>query len=296
MWTGVAAFGLALAAPAKGLDIAKGPTTWSFQGTFHLPDGRPQTVAFELPARSIEADFEAGTRVPLDEAWDSVARDLRAWGAARKGPDLTVKRIPGGLQLGASGRDRAKVKETLRAAEAERDALWDAWLARHEAIEIRDGEIAPDYARIAAGSAAALGPVAAALGAETLDARAYAERALAFVQSIPYEAKLKRGGDAGFRQPLAVLGRNRADCDGKAVLFLALVRAAHPALGSAVLVIPDHALAGLALEPMKGDRDIKADGVRYVLAEPVGPAVEPLGSASGRSRRKAGGADVLVLP
>ena len=69
----------------------------------------------------------------------------------------------------------------------------------------------------------------------------------------------------------------------KSTLFLALVRSAHPELGAVVVYVPNHAFAGVALDPVGGDRSFARNGVRYVGVEPVGPARIPVGKVSGKS-------------
>ena len=44
-----------------------------------------------------------------------------------------------------------------------------------------------------------------------------------------------------------------------------------------LVLLPDHALLGIALTPRKGERTIKADGKTYVLIEPTGPALYEVG-------------------
>ena len=118
-------------------------------------------------------------------------------------------------------------------------------------------------------------------------------RALAFTQAIPYQ-KGRRGADAGFQHPLALVARNKGDCDGKSALFLALVRAELPALPLAMVYVPGHALVGVGLPPKPGDRTFQHRGTEYVYAEPVGPAAHPLGSPA-KANRRAGKRGVIRL-
>jgi hypothetical protein len=174
------------------------------------------------------------------------------------------------------------MREALNQAQAAAKSALDTYLSRHRYTELRGGDIAPDHARLAAEYADDVRPVAAALAVGAPDARTFVARALAFVQAIPYESG-KAGADKGYRRPLSVLARNKGDCDSKSTLFLALVRSAHPGLGAVVVYVPNHAFAGVALDPVGGDRSFARDGVRYVGVEPVGPARIPVGKVSGKS-------------
>jgi hypothetical protein len=138
-------------------------------------------------------------------------------------------------------------------------------------------------------------PVAVALGMVGADPRDGIATALGFVQSIRYEKKGRRV-DAGFRRPLALLAADKGDCDGKTTLFLALVAAAWPDLPTAMVYIPRHAFAGVAVEPGRGESTFTRDHVRYVLAEPVGPALEPLGEGSRPSQQRVSLGLIEVVP
>ena len=168
--------------------------------------------------------------------------------------------------------------------QVQKDAL-SAYMRRNGFMKLR-GKVTPNHARYARLYAERLRPLATALGAGKLKRREYAERALSFVQSIPYE-KGKNGADKGFRLPLSLLAKNRGDCDSKAVLYLALLRAAHPKMETAVVYIKGHAFVALGIAPKKGEMTFEAAGRRWVIAEPVGPAMSPIGQAAKNSKKKA---------
>jgi hypothetical protein len=122
------------------------------------------------------------------------------------------------------------------------------------------------------------------------------EKALSFVQSIPYEARKKKGGDPGYRRPLALLSRNRGDCDSKSVLFLAVVRAGLPDVALSVIYVPEHALTGVAMPAESGDRSFKADGIEFLYAEPVGPALHGLGEPADANKKAGKKGEVRIVP
>jgi len=141
------------------------------------------------------------------------------------------------------------------------------------------GGLLPDYARIAARALPALAPLAQALRPQIqgLSTRAALTRVLAFIQTIPYDRLEDRAADAGFLPPLAMLADNRGDCDTKSVAFAAVAHLLFPQLPITLILVPRHALLGLGLEPEPGDRYIRRERHTWVLAEPVGPGIPPVG-------------------
>ncbi len=271
---------------------------WTFDAAWKDADKQARTASWSLPAKAIQKDLDEKISFPTVAANHAVAAELRAYAKTVKGAKLTVKESKQGLRLSASGRDRGRVRDVLKAAEDRQTLALDSWMGANGFIRTRKDEISFDHARLAAEYAADVAPLADALGRGKLDERAFAERALHFVQSIPYEKHLKSGGDAGYRRPLALLARNRGDCDSKAVLYLALMEAAFPDLAKVVVYIPDHAFVGLGLEKMDHESTFKRDGQEWLFAEAVGPALVGLGEAAGRSKRGVnfGGGEIHAVP
>ncbi len=289
----------AVLAGQTAFETSAGPRVQSFRYAWVDGGGVAHAAAFTLPAATVARELSEPVRLPLDALAKAQLAGVEAYARGLNGPKVTAKAGRGGaVAISVSGRDRARMNAALAGAEAASAAARASFLAaRGWSVDDR-GRLRPDHARIAADMADDVGPVAVALGMPPGDPREGLARALSFVQSIPYERHRKNRQDAGFRRPLSVLAMNRADCDGKATLFLALVRAAYPSLGAAMVYIPNHALVGLAIEPVRGDSTFKRDGVRFVLAEPVGPSLTPLGEGSGRSERRAffGALDVVPVP
>jgi len=274
-----------------------GPREQSFEIAWKDAAGQAQRVAFALPAGAVARDLSLPVRLPLKKAAEAQAEGVRAYAAGVKGPTVKVAtRTDGSVRISATGRDSGRVREALEGAEAARDAALDRFLDQQRWVRDDKGRLRPDHARVASEYAASVRPVAEALGMVGADPRDGLARALGFVQSIKYERKKKSGKDAGFRRPLATLAANTADCDGKSALFLALARAAYPDLPLAMVYIPEHAFVGVGVEPGKGERTFKHDKVRYVLAEPVGPAMAPLGEGAKPSQRRAAWGAIEVVP
>ncbi len=108
---------------------------------------------------------------------------------------------------------------------------------------------------------------------------------LGFVQSIPYntlESRLTSSG-AGFNPPLQVLWENQGDCDSKMTLTAALLRALMPRIDMALIYIDGHAFIGINIKGEPGEVTITHNNVKYLLAEPTGPAMLPLGTIAPES-------------
>lgn len=286
---------LAHAGAQRGFDVDKGSREWAFDYRWQDADGQTHAVSFALPAASVDEDRQEKTGLARKEMYEHAAAAVRKWG--RTLPDVKVTaRVDGGaVHVDVSGPPKAARTAMAEAVEV-RDAAIEAWLAEHDYTRVRGGEISFDHARLVSTYSDDLVPVAAALSARAPDPRDYAALALSFVQSIPYEARKKNGGEAGYRRPLALLARNRGDCDSKTVLYLALIRAAHPDIDLAVVYTTDHALGGVALPREAGDRTFKLDGVEYLYVEPVGPALHPFGQAAPENKRAGKKGEVRAVP
>lgn len=108
---------------------------------------------------------------------------------------------------------------------------------------------------------------------------------LSFVQSIPYstlESRVTSSG-AGFNPPAKLLWENQGDCDSKMTLTAAILRALMPRIKMAMIYIDQHAFIGVAI-PAKGNEvTIRYKNINYLLAEPTGPALYPLGTLAPES-------------
>ena len=63
-----------------------------------------------------------------------------------------------------------------------------------------------------------------------------------------------------------------------------------------MVYVPGHALVGVGLPPLDGERTFEAAGKTFVYAEPVGPAALPLGQTPNRKAAKKGQVRVVPAP
>lgn len=167
----------------------------------------------------------------------------------------------------------------------------DAYIAERYYTYAKENVLMPDHARIATIYSARVQPLAQALLGQLAagaSARDVMNLALSFFQTIPYNTLKDRytSSGAGFETPLRMLAENRGDCDSKSVGYLSVLRHYYPELGLLMVYTPYHAFVGINIPPRSGDVSIEVDGLSYVLAEPVGPALIPLGKVSDESLRE----------
>lgn len=256
--------------------------------------GGKDDIRAKVLTSEIEADKEIKRKIQLLDLHKAMAKAARK--SAKAWPDVKLTAEPSkqGVQLNVTG-PRSQTKKALNEAKAAMERRQAGWMKEHEVFEIAENSLSYDHARIAARRSEAVAPVAAALRKGTDSQREFISRALRFSQSIPYQ-KGKRGQDSGFQRPLALLARNKGDCDGKSALFLSLLRAEMPNVPLAMVYVPGHALVGVGIQPKKGDQTFKMGGKTYVLAEPVGPGAFPLGRTAPENKRAAKKGIVRTVP
>lgn len=176
-------------------------------------------------------------------------------------------------------------------AESEKTAfdayLQDNYYARFTSY-LGQEAIKADHLRYISENINALRPVAQAIY-ETLalnsESRVYINVLLSWVQSIPYnelEDRVSSNG-AGYLPPLAVIKQNHGDCDSKSVLMASLIRSLLPDVKMVMIYLPQHALLGISLPTRTKELTFNFGGADYLLMEPTGPRVMPLGEIAATS-------------
>jgi hypothetical protein len=260
--------------------------------------GKARTARFSLDAAAVREDLDTPLGFPYEDAVAAQVAAARRFARSVDGVEIKVRAGKKGISIGVSGRDRKAMKAAMRDTEAAADAALEDWMVDHGWTRHKR-KLLPDHAALVVAYSDDLRPLAEALSSgldltEDADRRAFARRALSLVQDIPYE-KRKGGGDKGYRRPLAVLAKNRGDCDSKTVLYLAILRAAMPRLDAAVVYIPQHTFGAVGLAAEPGEVCVRVDGEKLVMVEPVGPAQRDLGDGGRRSKARARGGAVRTV-
>ena len=257
-----------------------------------------QSIAFEIPS---EALSEAPTQQPnykpkIAQRYVTVALMEEAKKINPKDARVKISPKRESIDIEVRGANEAQVEKILSDLKAVQQREYNEYLHAHYFTRFttlfNQQAIKPDHARYAVES---VKPLVAASQAfyEKLDSdsdsdsRAYFSLLLGWIQSIPYDTLEDRvvSNGSGYAPPVSVLMQNLGDCDSKAVLTSAMVRAFLPSTKMIMVFLPNHALLGIALTPLVDDRTIEYDGDTYVLYDPTGPALIPFGQVSEDTER-----------
>lgn len=259
-------------------------------------DSTRQSITFELPHTAIKAapTQQANYRPKIAQRYVTVALMEAAKKVNPK--EARVKIIPkrDSIDIQVKGANEDKVEAILSNLKAVQQEAYNAYLDEHYFTRFttlfNQKAIKPDHTRYAAESVKPLVAASQAfyekVNAQS-DSRAYFSLILSWLQSIPYDTLEDRvvSNGSGYAPPINVLMQNVGDCDSKAVLASSMVRAFLPSTKMIMVFLPNHALLGIALTPMVGDRTIVHDGETYVLYDPTGPALIPFGQVSEDTER-----------
>lgn len=147
----------------------------------------------------------------------------------------------------------------------------------------------PDHKRFIKESGGSLTPIIDQLNEKFPYAtpKVIATYLLSWIQSIPYDTIESRAlnNGAGFLPPLKLIDSNRGDCDSKVTLMASILSEMFSNLRMAIVYVPQHALIGINTPHVQDDYKIDANGLDYVLSEPVGPAKIEWAEISDNSKR-----------
>ncbi|MGQ0585293.1 MAG: hypothetical protein ACT4O6_25420 [Reyranella sp.] len=250
-------------------------------------DRREQVTAFTLTRQDIR-DAEASFRdFSFDGMWDDISANLRDETARfGNGARIEIRRVGDRLSWTVKARDPASQEVLVRNLNERFQRAQKAYLDRHLRQRLDEGRIMVDFAAATRALQEPMRTVARALGATAGiadDDRARVTLALAFFQQVPYATLgdvARRGGD--FLPGPALLAQNRGDCDSKAVALAAVLRTYTPWRKLAVIVMPGHAVLGVDLPARPGEQTVRAQARQYVVLEPAGPAMVPVGDVAPR--------------
>lgn|GEM_PF-3345156 len=239
----------------------------------------PGTITVTEEATSITFSSEVKGRFPPEEArrieaqMDDALADIQDYSKELQGQIST-------LLEKESQRESASVDlqaEMLR-ADMLRTGLFREDKAR--------GVIRIDYAEATRRSVTALKDLSRAIAVGGGDERAQTGAALAFMQTIPYDTLKDREirTQTGFVLPAAAIDINRGDCDTKSVALAATLATLLPRRDVVLVVFDAHAALAIDLPPVPGDETILVGARRYVLLEPAGPAICPVGQVAKATR------------
>lgn len=255
-----------------------------------------QTLSFELPTESIESNplRQTNYKPKIAQRHVTVALLKEARTINPKDAKVQITPMRESIDIKVNGFDSNKVSNILGHLRDVQQAAYDNYLNQHYFTRFttmfNQQAIKPDHLRYIAESVKPMVPASQAFYEkvkEYSDSRAYFALLLSWLQSIPYDTLEDRvaSNGSGFAPPIGLLMQNLGDCDSKAVLASSMVRAFLPSTKMIMVLLPNHALLGIALTPSDEDYTIEHDGQTYVLYDPTGPAQLPFGQVSEDTER-----------
>ncbi|MBD3586029.1 hypothetical protein HHX48_09795 [Salinimonas sp. HHU 13199] len=207
---------------------------------------------------------------------------------------ININRRHRGMEISVSSTSAARNKRITEQLSTLQEQAYDSYLqenyyTRYTTV-FNEEAVKPDHIRFIHEYIEPLIPLSQAIYdsvSKQADAREYFNFLLSWVQSIPYDRLANRADNngAGFLPPAGLLAQNKGDCDSKSVMTAAIARGFLPDTPMILVLLPGHALLGVALTPQAGDQTLTYDSKTYVLFEPTGPAQLPMGQVAPDSRQ-----------
>jgi len=207
--------------------------------------------------------------------------------------NIRVKKSTNGLSFKIKSRqntDAIMERLTLANEQAKDEYLANNMLVSHQ-VSQRNVNLRHDYSRYTQQSSQYLQTIVKAIQAiqqQVNNPREFVEIALSWIQNIPYntlESRVDSNG-AGFVSPRDLMMQNQGDCDSKATLMAAILKAYNSNIDVQMVYLPEHALLGVAMRPQAGDTSVTKNETDYVLIESTGPAQYAIGEVSDTSSMK----------
>lgn len=201
--------------------------------------------------------------------------------------NVRVKKESNGLSFKVKSRqDSQAILDRLSLANenAKDEYLTENMLVSHQ-ISAMGVNLRHDYSRYTQLSSQYLSVIVEAIQAlqqNINNPREFIEIALSWIQTIPYNTLESRvdSNAAGFVSPRDLMMQNQGDCDSKATLLAAILKAYNPHIDVQMVYLPDHALLGVEMRAQPQDMIVSKNNIEYVLIEPTGPAQYDIGSVS----------------
>ncbi len=198
------------------------------------------------------------------------------------------------IEVKVRSRSQQQAEMVQAQLQSRRAAAYTEYLDDHYYTQfitpLNEQAVKPDHVRYIMETTEALIPLSQAFYEQLKqdsDAREYLNLLLSWVQSIPYDSLEDRTGSngSGFSPPPQILDQNKGDCDSKSVITAAIIRAFLPNNPLVMVLLPEHALLGVALPPRGNELTVMYEGTTYILMEPTGPALIPFGQVAPTTRQ-----------
>lgn len=271
------------------LSFNKKPVEHGYQFTYQWVDfsGSQQQMSFVLSQEGLFDRFRNFKTHQASYAQRSILRGIKKHFRSNPipGVQITYKQNHENFSIEAKGRDQTKIAAAYQEIQRVETTIVQAYFkesyyqtfTNHDQISA----IKVDHVSVADDSVLDLKPLKPIILeiVSIQNIRKVTNYVLSFIQNIPYnplESRITSSG-AGFNPPLRVLWENQGDCDSKATLTASLLRALMPRIEMVLVFIDGHAFIGINIPATAGEMTIEHEDITYILAEPTGPALLPLG-------------------
>ena len=259
-------------------------------------EGIEQSIAFSLPNSAIKVapTTQANYKPEIAQRYVTVSLLKEAKKVDPREAVVSVSNENDAINIKVTSTKPNKADQILSQLKSVQRTAYTDYLDKHYYTRFttlfNQQAVKPDHLRYVAQTFESLRPISEAFY-DKVDRiennRVYLQLMTSWVQSIPYDSLEDRvaSNGSGFAPPLGLLMQNRGDCDSKAVLTGALVRAFLPSTNIVMVFLPHHALLGVAINAVPEDEKLEVEGETYVLFDPTGPALIPFGDISDDTKR-----------
>lgn len=259
-------------------------------------DGKARRIAFTLPQKTLQMlpQQQLNYQPALAMREVEVALLKAAQQIDPRVARFSLVKRHDTLSFTLSGKDDAQLEQLTQSLKDTQKATLDTYLEeryyQHYTTPLLQKAVKPNHVRYIAESVFPLIPAAQSIYDivdEQSNARSYLNLLLSWAQAIPYDTLENRitSNGSGFSPPLAILNQNKGDCDSKAVLAAALIRAFLPGNPMKLVLLHDHALLAISMTPLATDETLMVEGLPYILLDPTGPGQLKLGEVSDSTRQ-----------
>lgn len=257
-------------------------------------DGRHQHLQFSLPRDTVNMslrEFRPLNQADVTNHVYSTARKVASLNR-NDGLKVNVARAQDGIQLTVAGRVRndAQLQRGLDDMNQLMQTARKSYVEERLYTFVDEKTIMPDHARVAQMYYPRMRPIAQEVQRQVgLDSRRTINYLLSMMQTIPYDTLLtkhERSNGTGFATPIELLHNNLGDCDSKSVAMISILRNMYPSMRMMMVYIPEHTFVGFQIPATSSDIALRIQGSTFVLAEPVGPRLMPLGQLDEASLAK----------
>lgn len=282
---------------AEQLHFSKKKLTDSYQFNYQWLDHQRsrQTISFTLSNEALFNRFRNFRAYKPDFAKKAIFQEIKKQWQQSPITDIQVNfpQSKSYNSIAIAGNDQKKVQQAYKKLSQLQESCTSSYLADnyYQTFTTHDQitGIKPDHLAIANGSVSDLKVIKPLIleKVSIKNIRQVTDYVLSFIQSIPYsplESRVSSSG-AGFNTPLKLLWENQGDCDSKVTLTASLLRGLMPRISMVLVFVDQHAFIGIAIPPSGDEITITENGVTYVLAEPTGPALLPLGKLAPSSEQ-----------